>query len=220
MEAGYDHVFVEAHTPGEDDWTTLPEAGGATQTDPPAECAEDGFLLAQHPFLSHYFGGADCTEPGSSGTWNSFTGTNGGWEEVAFDLTPYAGQEVELSITYMTDPAFGGTGVFVDDTRVVIDGVEDADGFEGATSAWTPTGRRPAARRTPGSGPSARRWPAAIRASRPKTPTCSGSASSSCPTAAGRSCSPVARRPAGVRRLSRSSDQQPGRRGSGPSGAA
>ena len=29
-------------------------------------------------------------------------------------------------------------GAFVDDTRVVIDGVEDADGFEGSTSAWAP----------------------------------------------------------------------------------
>jgi hypothetical protein len=139
VEEGYDHVFVEAHTPGQDDWTTLPEVGGATQTAPPAECAADGFLLAQHPFLTHYLGGADCSEPGTSGTWNTFTGDSGGWQQVAFDLTPYAGQQVELSITYLTDPAFGGTGAFVDDTRVVIDGVTDADGFEGATSDWTPS---------------------------------------------------------------------------------
>ena len=36
----------------------------------------------------------------------------------AFDLRPFAGQQVELSITYMTDPATGGVGVFVDDTAL------------------------------------------------------------------------------------------------------
>ena len=36
----------------------------------------------------------------------------------------------------MTDPGTGGVGAFVDDTRIVVDGVTDADGFEGATSSW------------------------------------------------------------------------------------
>ena len=31
-EGGYDHVIVEAHTVGQDNWTTLPESGGATTT--------------------------------------------------------------------------------------------------------------------------------------------------------------------------------------------
>ena len=72
---------------------------------------------------------------------------------MAFDLAPYAGGQVELSITYVTDPASGGVGAFVDDTRIVIDGtVTDADGFEGATSTWTP-GRPPA-----GSPPNSGNW--------------------------------------------------------------
>ncbi|MCZ9343440.1 zinc carboxypeptidase, partial [Streptomyces sp. TRM76130] len=37
-EEGYDHVLVEARTAGGDDWTTLPETGGATGTAVPAEC--------------------------------------------------------------------------------------------------------------------------------------------------------------------------------------
>jgi hypothetical protein len=139
-EEGYDNVIVEAHTPGEDDWTTLPEASGLTQTAPPPECIAGGFLLALHPFLEHYLGGADCTEPGTSGTWHSLTGTSAGWQQVSFDLSSYAGQAVELSISYVTDPASGGVGAFVDDTRVVIDGAVDPDGFEGSTSAWTPAG--------------------------------------------------------------------------------
>ena len=143
-EEAYDHVIVEAHTVGEENWTTLPDIGTdpvtdppATSTEPPADC-EQGFLLALHPFLANYLGGDDCTEAGTTGTWNSFTGDSEGWQEVSFDLMPYAGEEVEISVTFVTDPSFPGVGAFVDDTRVVIDGaVVDADGFEGADSDWT-----------------------------------------------------------------------------------
>jgi hypothetical protein len=141
-EPGYDHVIVEAHTVGQDDWTTLPDLNGATTTKPPAECAPapDGYLLAMHPFLAHYLGGADCTAAGTSGTWNSVTGSTGGWRQVAYDLSGFKGKQVELSISYVTDPGTGGVGAFVDDTRVVVDGVTSADGFEGATSSWTVAG--------------------------------------------------------------------------------
>jgi hypothetical protein len=55
-EPSYDNVIVEAHTVGQDDWTTLPDANqpNGTQTNPPAECTSTGFLLALHPFLRHY----------------------------------------------------------------------------------------------------------------------------------------------------------------------
>ena len=152
LESGYDHVFVEAHTPGQDDWTTLPERDGKTTTTPPSECEPNGFLLQLHPFLEHYLGGAGCASPGSSGEWNSFTGSTGGWEDVAFDLAEYAGQQVELSVTYMTDPSAGGIGAFVDDTRVTVDGNTTADGFEGAESSWT-VGSEPA-----GSPPNQGNW--------------------------------------------------------------
>ena len=32
-EPDWDHVFVEAHTVGQDNWTTLPDANGHTSTD-------------------------------------------------------------------------------------------------------------------------------------------------------------------------------------------
>jgi len=149
-EPSYDNVIVEAHTVGQDNWTTLPAVGGGTTTTPPAECTDEGFLLAMHPFLRHYLGGADCSAPGTSGTWNAFTGSTGGWRQVAVDLSGFLGDQVELSISYVTDPASGGVGAFVDDTRVVVDGVESADGFEGATSTWTVGG--PPAGSPPNSG--------------------------------------------------------------------
>jgi hypothetical protein len=136
-EQGYDHFIVEAHTVGQDDWTTLPETGGRSSTTPPSECVAGGFLLTMHPFLDHYIGGPDCTAPGTSGTWNSITGSTDGWQQVSYDLTPFAGRPVEVSLSYVTDPSTGGVGAFVDDTRVVADGVTDADGFEAATSSWT-----------------------------------------------------------------------------------
>jgi Zinc carboxypeptidase/Immune inhibitor A peptidase M6 len=151
-EQRYDHVIVEAHTPGQDNWTTLPDLNGGTTTARPEECSDPGFLLQLHPFLRHYFGGADCSGPGTSGEWNSFTGSTDGWQQAAFDLTGFRGP-VELSITYVTDPATGGVGAFVDDTRIVFGGtVAEADGFEGATSTWT-VSDQPA-----GSPPNSNNW--------------------------------------------------------------
>ena len=140
-ELGYDNLIVEAAPSGTDQWTTLPESGGATSTTPPTEC-EAGFLLAMHPFLAHYLtGGAPCGSTGTTGSWHALTGESGGWQPVSFDLSPYAGQSVDVKISYVTDPASGGIGVFVDDTRVTTVGGElDADGFEGATSLWTVEG--------------------------------------------------------------------------------
>ena len=137
-EVGYDNVIVEAAPAGTDEWTTLPESGGATSTTPPTQC-EDDFLLEMHPFLTHYLTAGDpCASTGSSGSWNALTGDSGGWQQVAYDLSAYAGGPVDVSISYVTDPESGGIGVFVDDTRVTTTaGVLDADGFEGPTSLWS-----------------------------------------------------------------------------------
>ena len=140
-ETSYDNVIVEARTVGQENWTTLPDLTGGTNTGRPAECSDPGFLLQIHPFLRHYFSGADCSGPGSSGAWNRFTGSTGSWDQVAFDLdavTGAGGGQVEVSISYVTDPASGGVGAFVDDTRIALNGVEtQQDGFEGTTSSWT-----------------------------------------------------------------------------------
>jgi len=53
----------------------------------------------------------------------------------------------------VTDPATGGVGAFVDDTRIVFGGtVVEADGFEGATSTWAVSDP------PPGSAPSSKNW--------------------------------------------------------------
>ncbi len=140
-EPGYDNVIVEAHTVGQDNWTTLPDVGGATSTDVPAEC-EAGFLLGEHPWLAHYLTLDDeCTATGTTGTWNSFTGSSDGWIPVAFDLSAYAGQRVEIVISYVSDPFTGGAGLIVDDTRLVTNaGTVDAEGFETGFGPWAALG--------------------------------------------------------------------------------
>jgi hypothetical protein len=56
---------------------------------------------------------------------------------VAFDLSDYAGSEVEVVVSYVTDPATGGTGLIVDDTRLVVAGSPtEADGFETGFGTW------------------------------------------------------------------------------------
>ncbi|MFJ1970585.1 M14 family zinc carboxypeptidase [Streptomyces sp. NPDC087903] len=141
-EPGYDNVVVEAHTTGADDWTTLPETGGATSTTVPAEC-EGGFYVGEHPWLKHYLTVASggCTATGTSGAWNSLTGASSGWQQVNFDLSAYAGRSVEVSISYVTDPGSGGHGVLADDTSLVVGGTATAaEGFETSLGAWSVAG--------------------------------------------------------------------------------
>ncbi|MEI5584829.1 MULTISPECIES: M14 family metallopeptidase [unclassified Agromyces] len=136
-EAEYDHVIVEARPVGTDDWTTLPEAGGATSSAVPADC-EDAFLLPLHPWLGHYLTQGDpCLPTGETGEWNSLTGSSGAWIPVSYDLSEYAGGEVEIVVSYVTDPAFGGLGAIIDDTKLVTtSGATQAEGFEEGLGAW------------------------------------------------------------------------------------
>ncbi|GAA0278591.1 M14 family metallopeptidase [Streptomyces polychromogenes] len=141
-EEGYDHAVLEARTAGAEDWTTLPEANGLSTATVPAECGA-GFFVNGHPFLRHYLtvGAGGCSPSGTSGAWNSFTGSSGGWKQVSFDLSAYAGKTVEVSLSYITDPGSGGRGVFADEARVSVGGSDQAvEGFETSLGAWTAQG--------------------------------------------------------------------------------
>lgn len=151
-EEGYDHAVLESHTVGGDDWTTLPEAGGLSSATVPQECGA-GFLVNGHPFLRHYLTVADggCTPQGTSGSWNSFTGSSGGWKQVSFDLSAYAGKSVEVSLSYITDPGSGGRGVFADEARLSVGGTDQAvEGFETSLGGWTAQGSPAGSPEVPG----------------------------------------------------------------------
>jgi predicted Ser/Thr protein kinase len=128
-EPAWDFVFVEARTAGEDDWTTLPATGAdgapVTSTDTGESCGR--VLHRIHPWLERYQG-RDCSgsNPATGGEWNAATGSSEGWEEWTVDLSAYAGEEVEVSISYETDKRKEGRGVFVD--------LIEAPGGDGSTS--------------------------------------------------------------------------------------
>jgi hypothetical protein len=132
-EADWDFLFVEARTAGGDDWTTLPETGGRTDQDTGQSCPSGWFEL--HPWLERYQG-EDCSgsDPVTGGEWHAASGRSDGWEAWEIDLSDYAGAEVEVAISYASDWAVQGLGIFIDQVQVSTEaGVES---FESGLGAW------------------------------------------------------------------------------------
>lgn len=147
IETNWDYLIVEAHEVGSDSWTTLPDANGRTTTETGDSC-EAGWVEALHPWLARYQG-EDCSPTGTTGSWNAITGASGGWQELVIDLSGYAGKEVELSISYISDWSTQGLGVFLDDTRVIVDGTTVSDtSFETDLGGWALAGPPPGSAET------------------------------------------------------------------------
>ena len=153
LELDFDYMVVEAHTVGQDDWTTLPDQNGHTSSDLSADQScpggwsnPDDAANVLHPFLTHYqtFDPATgtCSPTGTTGEWNAANGSSSGWQQLSFDLSAYAGSQVEISITSVSDWGFQQfPGVFVDDIEVSsgegsTSFEEDADPMDG----WAVTG--------------------------------------------------------------------------------
>jgi murein tripeptide amidase MpaA len=145
-ETDWDFLFVEARHAGQDDWTTLPDLNGHTGTTTGQSCPAGWFEL--HPWLERYQG-ADCSgaNPAPGGEWHAASGDSHGWQEWEVDLSDYAGGQVEIRISYASDWATQGLGVFIDDITLP-DG--SSTSFEGGeTGGWAVTGP------PPGSAPNA-----------------------------------------------------------------
>ncbi len=153
LELDFDYMIVEAHTVGQDDWTTLPDVNGHTSNDlshdqscPGGWSNPDDAANVLHPFLTHYqtFNSADgtCSATGTSGEWNAGNGSSSGWQQWAVDLGAYANQQVEVSITVLSDWGLQQfPGVFVDDIEVSTG--EGSTSFEDdadPTDGWTVSG--------------------------------------------------------------------------------
>ena len=52
-EPDWDYLAIEAHTVGQDDWTTLPDLNGHTSQDLGLSCPQIP-MVEVHPFLQHY----------------------------------------------------------------------------------------------------------------------------------------------------------------------
>ena len=74
-----------------------------------------------HPQLDHYQtlnADVTCSPTGSTGTWNAASGNSAGWQPWDVDLSAFAGKTAEVSISYVSDWATQGLGMFVDDIAV------------------------------------------------------------------------------------------------------
>ena len=86
-------------------------------------------------------------------SWNASSGDSQGWQQWRINLNAYAGQQVEVSITYMSDWGTQGLGVFLDNARIEVNGsVAQQTSFEADLGGWTVAGP------PPGSGANSSDW--------------------------------------------------------------
>ena len=154
LEQDFDYLIVEAHTVGQDNWTTLPDQNGHTTSSLEADesCTGGWSNPADaanfiHPFLTRYQtfqADGTCTSEGTTGAWNAANGSSSGWQQFQIDIPAELGPQVEISITSVSDWGFQQfPGVFIDDI-VVSTGEgstsfeEDADPLDGWTVPGAP----------------------------------------------------------------------------------
>lgn len=111
IEELWDYAFVEVSMDGGLTWTQLPDMDGITTNDDP------------FGRLGDY-----------GGLMNGITGSSGGWLQMHFDLSAYAGTTVMLRFRYATDAAFVESGMFVDD--IAIDEIGYSEDFESGDGGW------------------------------------------------------------------------------------
>ena len=111
-EPDYDYVFVEAHTVGQDDWTTLPDVNGNT-SDRRRRVAATSTGTRCIRSSPHYQTNIEQERGGRRGGLHAAargtppargtraTGNSGGFQDWEVDLSAYAGKQVEVSITYV-----------------------------------------------------------------------------------------------------------------------
>jgi hypothetical protein len=154
LEQDFDYMIVEAHTVGQDNWTTLPDDNGHTSDDLTSDLsctggwsnpADEANVL--HPFLTHYQTfqpDGTCTNTGSSGAWNAANGSSSGWQQFHVSIPGDLGPQVEVSITSVSDWGLQQfPGVFIDDiTTSTGEGntsfEDDADPMDGWTVPGAP----------------------------------------------------------------------------------
>jgi len=108
IESHYDYATVEISDDGGERWHTLPLPSGT-----------------------------DANPRGNNPGWG-YTGTSAGWIREALDISDYAGDEILLRFSYLTDGAVTGEGLLVDDVSIAeLDQPEDA---ESETDAWQSRG--------------------------------------------------------------------------------
>jgi immune inhibitor A len=98
---------------------------------------EDGFDYARVLVNGQPIAGNLTTsdDPNGIGFGIGITGHSGGWVDADFDLSPWAGQQIQLSLQYLSDGGVAEQGLFVDEIQIVADGETLlSDGAEAASA--------------------------------------------------------------------------------------
>jgi len=112
IEKSYDYLYVEASLDGGASWTTLPGTHSSAD-DPNGQNYGNGYTGKS----------ADGSAPP-------------GWWQEQVDLSPYAGEQIQLRFEYVTDEAYSGPGAGLTNIRIPAIGYDDAaDGHGGWTSS-------------------------------------------------------------------------------------
>jgi immune inhibitor A len=85
---------------------------------------EDGFDYARVLVNGQPISGNLTTsdDPNGIGFGIGITGNSGGWVDADFDLSPWAGQQIQLSLQYLSDGGVAEQGLFVDEILLIADG--------------------------------------------------------------------------------------------------
>ncbi|HEY6740264.1 MAG TPA: hypothetical protein VI076_15580, partial [Actinopolymorphaceae bacterium] len=152
LELDFDYLIVEAHTVGQDNWTTLPDNNGHTSDDLSADqsCTggwsnPDDAANVLHPFLTHYQtfnSDGTCSNTGTTGSWNAANGSSSGWQQFEVDIPGSLGPQVEVSITVLSDWGLQQfPGVFIDDiTTSTGEGNTSFEDDSDPTDGWAVPG--------------------------------------------------------------------------------
>lgn len=127
IEEDWDYGYVEVHDLTTDEWYTLEDLNGHTVTTD---------LFAQdNPNVPD---GREPRDYEAAGRWNAFTASSGGWISVSMDLTPFAGDTIEIYFRLWQDGAFTLMNMFVDD--ISIPEIGFFDDVESGAAGWTTDG--------------------------------------------------------------------------------
>ncbi|WP_430789834.1 immune inhibitor A domain-containing protein [Virgibacillus flavescens] len=102
IETDWDYASVQVKEEGSDEWVSV--EGNLTTT----------------------------TNPNDQNPGFGITGSSDGWVDASFDLSAYAGKNIQVKINYWTDVAAIEAGLYADDISVTVDGsqvlFDDAEG--------------------------------------------------------------------------------------------
>jgi outer membrane protein assembly factor BamB len=129
--SGWDGMQLEYSTDDGASWTLVPDSN------------QGGPFITQHPYhptalLAALASGSTCPSavllerPTGTRAW---TGTSGGWVEVAADFTALAGQSIRIALRSLTDHKNGSYGAYVDDFTLSYDTVQGCSAPTAAPAA-------------------------------------------------------------------------------------